>query len=110
MFKIGQKVVCKSLHKFNDGTPHGIEKGKIYTVEGYCNCNCCGATFVLLTEGHSYSEKWCGKCDKPNMLPDNAFFDWRFEPIKYEIISNKEFIKEVITEKSDLPIKEPVLK
>lgn len=106
MFKIGQKVVCKSLKTVNDGYPFGISKDGVYTVLGYYKCKNCGQKFLLLN-AHSHSSKWCGKCDKPNMLPDNAFWEWRFEPIKYALIDNMEIIKEIITERSDVPIKEP---
>jgi hypothetical protein len=86
MFKIGQKVVCKA-----ENPQKTIKNGRIYTVT---EIDYDGAIRVKEAEP-SYPYSW--------------FWQWRFEPIKYEIISNKEIIKEIITEKSDLPIKEPVL-
>lgn len=89
MFKIGQKVVCVNA----EGSQNLI-KNEIYTVKKCWDDGTGGA--LLIDEA------------EPNH-GHYAFYPHRFRPLKYEIISNKEIIKEVITEKSDMPIKEPVL-
>ena len=109
MFKIGEKVVCKDTSEnvqFNS-TPRGIKKGVIYEITGISKCPKCNDTFLSLSET-PYLHKWCGKCDC-DLGTNNYYHSWRFELIKYDLISNKEIIKEMIVEKSDLPIKEPVL-
>ena len=105
MFKIGQKVICKDLRCWW-GFPFGIEKGGIYEVENVIKCKC-GETHLLLYGIDTGGLKVCS-CNNDN-LPTNSFLAWRFEPIKYDLISNKDVIKEMIVEKSDLPIKEPIL-
>ncbi len=106
MFKIGQKVVCKTLKpSLPDGVTSGIEVGKIYQIESKLTCSC-GGKHLLLKGIDTGSSHLC-KCE--NSLPSNAYFEWRFEPLKFGLISNAEIIKEIISEKSDLPLKEPVL-
>ena len=86
MFKIGQKVVCIDA----TGSDNLI-KNEIYTIKDFWfdnNGNAC-----LLEEA------------EPN-IGHYAFYPKRFKPLKYDLISNKEIIKEMVTEKLDIPIKE----
>jgi hypothetical protein len=106
MFKIGQKVVCKNTDTFVTGAPYGIEKGKIYTVIDIYQC-ACGRTVLELDEAPAM-QRWC--CYTNKDVGFNAgYYAYRFEPLKYDLISNKDIIKNSIFEKSDLPVKEPVL-
>ena len=98
MFKIGQKVIC--IEDDSNYSPSYLKNNNIYTIKNIVKA--CNGTALLLEEiynGNQYRD-----------LAD--FWGWnpkRFEVLRYEIISNKEILKEIIIEKLDLPIKEPVL-
>lgn len=97
MFKKGDKVICKDISyniKFNS-IPRGITKGKIYTILKVTNCKCCGIEDIELEEVIAL-EKWCGKCDDYKGFV-KAYHSFRFEKIKYDIISNKELVKNIFT-------------
>lgn len=98
MFKIGQKVVC--VRDTNLKSNSYVKKGEIYTILSN-EIGGDGNAVVLLeeTDNGSYNGYPYFYGYNPN----------RFVPLNCEIISNKEIIKEMITEKSDLPIKESVL-
>lgn len=106
MFKIGQKVVCKNIDDFKTSAPYGIEKGKVYTITSVCKC-VCGKTALELDEAPTM-ERWCGYTNE-YIGYSASFYAYRFELVKYDLISNKEIIKNIITEKSDFTIKEPKL-
>lgn len=101
MFKIGQKVVCKNTNDFKNSTPRGIEKGKIYIIEGISKCNC--GKEILHLEGIEKLQRWCGTLDTYTGV-NAAFYSYRFEILQYEIISNFELIKEIIVEKADISL------
>lgn len=101
MFKIGQKVVCKNTYS-QTGIVMGIKKGSIYTIEDIITCPDCGDVKLLLNTS-SPSLKTCTKCYYSS-LPNNAYMSSRFEPLQYDIISNKDIIKEIMTEKLDVKI------
>jgi hypothetical protein len=104
MFKIGQKVVCKTVECFW-GIPFGIVKGQIYEIENIIKCPGCGSEMLLLNT-HSFSNKSC-KCGY-SKLPDNSFHSWRFEPLKYDLLDNKDIISELIEERADIKVPELV--
>jgi hypothetical protein len=79
MFKIGQKVVCKDLSDTNTHYPHGIEKGKIYTVNTITKCSC-GRELLILDEAIPYYGRECNSCF--SKVHELAFCSFRFEPIK----------------------------
>lgn len=90
MFKIGQKVVCVNDKIRHIDSPLGnLKKNKIYTV--------------------AKIEVGCLWLEEIKAPATGHYYKDRFMPLKYDIISNKEIIKAIIIEKSDLPIKEPVL-
>lgn len=99
MFKIGQKVVCKNTDEFKNSTPRGIEKGKIYTIEAVSKCDC--GKEVLHLQGVIKLQRWCGLLDTYTGF-SASFYSYRFEILKYDIISNFEITKEIIDEKSDV--------
>ena len=101
MFKIGQKVVCKNTNDFENSTPTGIEKNKIYVVEGISKCNC--GKEILHLEGVEKSPRWCGHLDVYTGF-NAGFYSYRFEILQYDIISNFEIIKEMIEEKQDVSL------
>lgn len=101
MFKIGQKVVCKSLKTTISGTPFGIKLGKIYVIEKIINCPICNEEFLCLVGVDTFYQKHCSSCD--NLTPwSNIFSSWRFEPLKYNFISNRLIIAEIIKERIDI--------
>ncbi len=108
MFKIGQKVVCKSLKTPMGGTPFGIKLGKIYVIEKIINCPFCNKELLCLVGVNSLSKKFCSGCDNLTQW-SNIFSSWRFEPLKYDLIPNKLIVAEIIKEKIDtettIPIK-----
>jgi phage FluMu protein Com len=109
MFKAGQKVVCKNTSeniKFNT-IPRCIKKEVIYEITDILKCPKCNK-LILSISNTPYLHKWCRNCNC-DLGFNHYYHSWRFEPIKYNLISNKEIIKELITEKSDLLIKEPIL-
>ena len=97
MFKIGQKVVCISTKNIS---PYAtIKEGECYTILGFADAADC-KSLILDTENNG----------EPYGYP--YFYGYnpkRFKPLEYKIISNKEILKNVVVEKSDLPIYEPVL-
>lgn len=105
MFKIGQKVVCKD----NSECPELIV-GKIYIVHNIDICPACGAVGIFISPPKSNKEaigicKCCG-----TFAPCQDCQDYRasrFEPLKYDLISNKDIIKEMVPERLDVPEKEP---
>lgn len=106
MFKIGQKVVCKQDNKYNFGYPHGITKGEIYTIAEITNCPNCNSLLLGLVEVLPL-RKWCGKCNTD--LKTNSYYHAsRFEPLKYDLLDNKDIISELIEEKADIKISELV--
>ena len=106
MFKIGQRVVCKETRSYNFGQPNGITKGEIYTIAGITNCPNCNSLLLELVEVLPM-RKWCGECDKD--LKTNSYYHAsRFEPLKYDLLDNKDIISEIIEEKADIKIPELV--
>ena len=107
MFKIGQKVVCKSLKTRVSGTPFGIKLGKIYVIEQIINCPICNEELLCLVGVDTLSKKYCSGCYNLTQW-SNTFSSWRFEPLKYDLIPNKLIIAEIIKEKIDTETKIPV--
>lgn len=101
MFKIGQKVVCKTY------TENGnLKQGEIYTVVAVNNCYNCSKQRVDVGVDDSKFRRATCSCGATH-FETNFYGAWRFEPLKYDIIPNSEIIKEMIIERSDVPIKEP---
>jgi len=49
----------------------------------------------------------CSSCDGQSAVNPNERFrymSWRFEPLKFDFISNKEIIKTITEEKIDVPL------
>lgn len=101
MFKIGQRIVCKDASGRNS-----LIKGKIYTIDSFGFCSECGIKNVYLKEIKVYTQCLCN-CGEISVGPASCHL-YRFEPLKYDLISNKDVIKEIIEEKQDVEIKEPV--
>jgi len=101
MFKIGQKVVCID----NSGCQE-LLKNEIYTVDDLNICPNCGNYSINLNISVIDNRKSrCNRCF--NIFEGVKFATYkpeRFVSVQYAIISNKEIIKEIIPEKSDLPI------
>ena len=97
-FYIGQKVICveDKNENDNDGVPYGIEKGKIYTIEGFDKCKKCGLELILIEGVDTGSKKECF-CSHDAVLPTNAFYYKRFiDPNKFitnDFIEPKKEIK-----------------
>lgn len=103
MFKIGQKIVAKDLSS-TIGSTEGIKKGQIYEIESIGSCSAGQILGLVGVDSGKPHHCLCG-----GQHASNVYMAWRFEPLKYAIISNKHFIKEIITERSDSPIKRTVL-
>lgn len=104
MFKIGQKVVCKN----NKGTYPKLDNNGIYTISSFNNCPGCGVSMVELVEiVSSYYTTECTKCGK-NFESFAVYRTDRFEPLKYDLLDNKDIISELIEEKADIKIPELV--
>lgn len=93
MFKPGQKVVCVDDKQRHYGRPVGdLKKGEIYTVNSVDSFG-----DVLLEEikapntGHYYGDRF-----KP------------INPAKYDIADNIAIVKEIVEERIDVKITEPV--
>ena len=102
MFKIGQQVVCVKQHS------QGIlEVNKIYTVLNIYKCNCGRIAFDVDILNHYNTSTTCD-CMK-TIEPKTIWWinSKLFRPLEYNIISNKELISNIITEKLDTPIKQP---
>jgi hypothetical protein len=107
MFKIGQKVVCKN----GTGTVPRIYSNKIYTVSGITRCTGCGAECLELEETLQNSFKFkvkCGKCNEIYISNDANYLSSRFEPLKYDLLDNKDIISELIEERADIKVPELV--
>jgi len=89
MFKLGQKVVCKDVIG-----SIGLIKNKIYTIRAICDSKKQIGQRGLILEETSPPSRYIG------------YKIERFEPLKYDIIPNKDIIKEVVDEKADVEIKE----
>ena len=100
MFKIGQKVVCKDAKN-----TIGITEGNIYNIEGIIKCSKCNKELLLLNPDFHISFKLC-ICNE--WVPDNSFYSYRFELLKYDLLDNKDIISEIIEEKADIKIPELV--
>tara|TARA_R110000782_G_C14673991_1_gene399288 strand:- start:424 stop:747 length:324 start_codon:yes stop_codon:yes gene_type:complete len=99
MFKIGEKVICKNKEGFATSSPYGIEINKVYTIEAISKC-ACGKEILHLLEAEKL-KRWCGT--KDIYTGHNAgFYSYRFEKVNYEIISNKEIIKNIISTEQDV--------
>lgn len=80
-FKIGQKVICKSLVAPFGGTPFGIKLKKVYEISNILYCEICGAEFLTFFGVNGCSKKHCAECDC--LTPySNIFMSWRFENYK----------------------------
>lgn len=93
-FKIGQKVVCVNTKNINPYTT--VKEGNIYTIIDIVDAND-GKGLILDTE------------ENGNEFGFPFFWGYnpkRFEPLKYDIVDNKEIINNIIEEKSDIPLKE----
>ena len=104
-FKIGQKVVCKDASaNINTPHPYHIEKGKTYIIENIFYCSC-GEEVLCLKEiaGVGKTRCMCNTIIEGRRCYRSA----RFAPIQtqYNIISNKDLIKEIITKENDVPTK-----
>lgn len=99
MFKIGQKVVCIKTH-----SQKCVIKGKIYTITNVIQCSC--GLFSVSTD-HYEHHTGLMICDCNRRHTGTYFGHELFRPLNYNLISNKELIKESIPEKLDTPIKEP---
>ena len=106
MFKIGQKVVCKENNRYNFGYPHGIAKGEIYTIIGISKCPDCNSLLLELKEP-TPRYKYCGNCDN-DLGINSCYHASRFEPLKYDLLDNKDTISELIEERADIKTPELV--
>lgn len=109
-FKVGQKVVCVDPGE-------GLIKGKIYTVVKVLFCTGCNAPEVVVKESTREGFPdfnvpiYCTNCGTTDEF-QNQYYASRFRPLKEQpkkisnVIDNKEVIKELVTEKSDVKIKE----
>ena len=110
MFKIGQKVVCKD----NSSCPE-LTINKIYTITFIESCPHCGKAALELEEiGDKVINKtgwcFCSSCSNLHFTDQNkvAYFAYRFEPLKYDLLDNKDIISELIEERADIKIPELV--
>lgn len=114
-FKVGQKVVCKN-NRSKLGIIKELTEGKVYTVESVSYCSSCNGETLSLCELHGQVEypglNWmiCGNdnCEHPFFIYENfSFMSWRFEPLKFDLLSNKEIIETIIKETVDVPLLVP---
>lgn len=97
MFKVGQKVVCKSTSSNNGYYPTGIKRGEIYTVEYISKC-ICGKELLHLKEPPKLG-KWCGLLHTYIGI-DSSYHSNRFEPVVDNFAENllerltKEYLEE----------------
>jgi hypothetical protein len=107
MFKIGQKVVCKnSIQTFPK-----LVSNKIYTVRSIHKCTNCGDTCLELEEIIStYISRGtiCSNCNQLYFPDEIQYRASRFEPLKYDLLDNKDIISELIEERADIKIPELV--
>jgi hypothetical protein len=101
MFKIGQKVVCK-----NAKSTIGLVQDKVYSVIEIFTCPKCGLVSLVVHDGNYCTGTRCD-CGQYSTDGFNFYRPDRFEPLKYDLIDNMDIIKEMIPERSDVPIKEP---
>ena len=105
-FKVGQKVVCV------DNTGVELVKDKVYTVQSLSSCPGCEIPLITVgtAEYQLFARCTCGHVS----LNEGQYKESRFWPLKQEprkisnVIDNKQVIKELVTEKSDVKIKEKV--
>ena len=105
MFKIGQKVVCKD----NSGCPE-LTINKIYTIYAIDRCPYCKIIGLELEEvgegdGSKLGECICGKIFETDGDKE-GFKSTRFEPLKYDLLDNKDIISELIKERADIKVPE----
>ena len=109
-FKVGQKVVCVD----NSGN-NSLIKDKIYTIAQLTVCIKCAESKLILKEKAHPNDAVISICRCRRISKNiNMFRSSRFRPIKEQpskisnVIDNKQVIKELATEKSDVKIKEKV--
>lgn len=92
MFRVGQRIICR-----RDDTnyiPSYLVHGEIYTISG----------IIERKKGYSLLLDEVYNGDRDYVVSD--FWGWnpeRFAPIVYEIISNKEVLREMVVERLDIP-------
>lgn len=99
MFKIGQKVVCKdaSNQVNNFKILNYVSKGKVYTIREIKEfSNETGLIFEEFVHGYHWNGEEAG------------FRASRFEPLKYDLLDNKDIISELVKERADIKIPELV--
>jgi hypothetical protein len=110
IFKVGQKVVCiddlvtkiYTREKINI-----LKNGKVYIITHINYCSKCNREPLQL-KGVYLPLKILCICG--TRINETSFRSDRFRPLQsdYNIISNKDIIKEIIKEKSDIPIKKKI--
>lgn len=103
-FKINQKVVCIN-NKHHGYCSHPLEKGGIYTVYGFCTCQC-GSEQIFLDE---ISDVVLMKC-KCNRLSErrHSYYAHRFRPLQFFNLYHELLDESVeLGDKSDLPKVQP---
>ena len=100
MFKVGQKIVCKD----SIGTV-GLTKGKIYEIENIIRCPKCNREMLTINPDCYIPFKHC-LCNK--RVDVNSFYSYRFEPLQYDLLDNKDIISEIIEERADIKVPELV--
>jgi len=101
-FKIGQKIVCIDAKSYRGFNTHLI-KDKIYTIHLLLQCSCGSKKLIVVENLHIGGVGSCA-CDERYYGVRHRLR--RFEPLKYDIISNKEVIEEIVEEVIDVPVKE----
>ena len=96
MFKVGQRIVCKDSSGLNP-----LVKGIIYTVDTFGYCPECGLKCVILNEIRGSVSILCD-CGK-TYVGDAMLRMSRFEPLKYDLISNKDVIKAPVDSSQIIP-------
>lgn len=112
-FKIGQKVVCINIDHLKSW--QALKLNKIYTIESFVTCRGCKKTSIILKElveaGTQY--RTCITCGNRN-INKRQYSASRFRPLVEQpekisnVLNNKDIIKELIEERSDVKIKEKV--
>lgn len=100
--KIGDYVICINA-KAPCNFEIEIKQGEVYKVVGKSKCTGCGQNLFLLEGIKDGPDKTCIVCGSTG-LGEGYFLSFRFEPFKYNILSNKEILKNMINEKHDSKI------
>ena len=106
--KAGDRVVCVISH--SKSNENGVIKGKIFEIievrKGPCNC-----VPIVFNIGitHIFNCMMCMECYTNFDTNDSMwwFSSSLFRPIQYNSATEELANKEIIEEKSDIPVKEP---